>query len=78
MGCTWLLTNAPPAMLYPSEKGWLVDISEAAAPGPGPVWFHAHFANIQDAVDAVEGCFFGNRVDSHNESLEQFYGNRGE
>ena len=34
----------PPAMLEPCKKGWLVEISMAAAPGPGPVWFHEEFA----------------------------------
>ena len=77
MSGTSLSTNAPPVMLEPCKKGWLVDISMAAAPGPGPVWFHEEFANVQDAVDAVEGCFFGNRVESNNESLEQWYGKRG-
>ncbi len=76
MSGTTLSTNAPPAMLEPCKKGWVVDISMAAAPGPGPVWFQEEFANVQDAVEAVEGCFFGNRVDSHNESLERWYGKR--
>src|SRR5262245_44732964 len=77
MSGTSLSTNAPPAMLEPCKKGWRVDISVAAAPGPGPVWFHEEFENVEDAVDAIEGCFFGDRVDSHNESLEAWYGRRG-
>jgi hypothetical protein len=77
MSGTSLSTNAPPAMLEPCNKGWRVDISMAAALGPGPVWFHEEFAKVDDAVNAIEGCFFGNRVDSDNESLEWWYGRRG-
>jgi hypothetical protein len=78
MGGTTLATNAPPVMLQPYKKGWVVDISLAAAPGPGPVWFHEEFEKAQDAVDAIEACFFGSRVDSGNASLERFYGTRVE
>ena len=78
MGGTSLSTNAPaPAMLQFCEQGWVVDISAAAAPGPGPVWFHEEFAKIQDAVEAIEECYFGTRVDNCNESLEAWYGSRG-
>jgi hypothetical protein len=76
MSGTSLSTNAPAAMLEPCKRGWLVDISAAAAPGPGPVWFHEEFENVEDAVDAIERCFFGDCVDSHNESLERWYGKR--
>lgn len=77
MGGTSLRTNAPEAMLKPWKKGWVVDISSVAAPGPGPVWFHEEFEKARDAVDAIEACFFGNRVDNDNESLETFFGPRG-
>ena len=63
MGGTCLSTNAPPAMLQASKKGWVVDISIGAAPGPGPIWFHEEFEKAEEAVDAIEGCFFGSRVD---------------
>jgi hypothetical protein len=72
MSGTSLSTNAPPAVLQPCKKGWLVDISMAAAPGPGPVWFHEEFTKVEDAVDAIEGCFFADRIDSQNESLERW------
>jgi hypothetical protein len=71
-----LSTNAPPALLQPSKNGWLVDISCAAAPGPGPVWFHEEFATARDAVEAIVGCFFGSRVNNENESLQSWYGKR--
>jgi hypothetical protein len=74
MGGTYVATNAPPAMLDPCENGWVVDMSSAAAPGPGPVWFHEEFENAWDAVDAIEQCFFGTRVDNKNDSLERFFG----
>src|SRR6266498_3673595 len=77
MGGTSLRTNAPHAMLQPCEEGWVVDISSVAAPGPGPVWFHEKFAKCKDAVEAIEQCFFGSRVDNNNDSLERFYGARG-
>jgi hypothetical protein len=54
------------------QEGWRVDISMAAAPGPGPVWFHEEFTKVEDAVDAIEGCFFADRIDSQNESLERW------
>src|SRR5262249_10967249 len=76
MGGTSVRTNAPPAMLQPCEKGWVVDISYAAAPGPGPVWFHEEFENVRDAADAIEGCFFGDRVSNQNQSSEKFFGTR--
>jgi hypothetical protein len=77
MGGTWLSTNAPPALLQPCQKGWVVDISSAAAPGPGPVWFHQEFEHATDAVVAIEECFFGNRADKRDASLEEFFGTRG-
>jgi hypothetical protein len=76
MGGTTLSTNAPPATLMPCEKGWVVDISSVAAPGPGPVWFHEEFEKAKDAVDAIEECFFGRRVDNSNASLELWFGKR--
>ncbi len=76
MGGTFLATNAPPAMLQPRQEGWVVEISDAAAPGPGPIWFHETFEKAEDAVNAIEGCFFGTLVNNQNESLEQFYGTR--
>jgi hypothetical protein len=31
------------------------------------------FANVDDAVNAIEECFFGTAVDNNNESLESWY-----
>jgi hypothetical protein len=69
---TALLTNAPPASLRQLKAGgdeWVVDISLAAAPGPGPVWFHQQFSRVEDAVEAIRQCYFGNRVDFQSEAL---------
>jgi hypothetical protein len=76
MGRAQLSTNAPAATLKWVNTRWLVDISEGAAPGPGPVWFQGEFVTCQDAVDAIEGCYFGDRVDNNNESLERWFGDR--
>jgi hypothetical protein len=69
----YVCVSAPPADLSPVGKGigkrWLVDISAVAAPGPGPVWFHEEFARAEDAVQAIEECYFGNRVDFESGSL---------
>lgn len=68
-------TNAPAAMLSPTESGWLVDFSAAASgPAPNPTWFNAEFVKCKDAVDAIIDCFFGDRVDNYNETLVGFYG----
>lgn len=69
---TTLLTNAPPASLRQLKKRgaeWEVDISLAAAPGPGPVWFRERFTDIALAVDAIRDCFFGDRIDFTREAL---------
>jgi hypothetical protein len=70
---TTLRVSAPPAGLYSIQtaagKRWVVDISVAAAPGPGPVYFHEEFSSVEDAVTAISECYFGNRVDFNNESL---------
>jgi hypothetical protein len=70
---TFLCVDAPPVDLSPvgrhRRKRWLVDISTPAAPGPGPVWFHEEFATAEDAVEAIRGCYFSDRVDFHSESL---------
>ena len=71
MSGTRLSTNAPPAILHPVGKRWLVDISVAAAPGPGPVWCHEEFESAREAVKAIEECFFAHRVN------EPWYGAEG-
>lgn len=74
MGGTFLSTNAPPAMLHPVGERWLVDISFAAAPGPGPVWLHEEFETAKEAVKAIEECFFAGRASGSNDSLTRWYG----
>lgn len=68
-----LRVNAPPADLWfkrsRRSKVCVVDISIPAAPGPGPVFFHDEFLSLDDAVSAIVDCYFGNRIDFHNESL---------
>jgi hypothetical protein len=70
---TYIRISAPPAILSQVVKGdrkrWLVDISAAAAPGPGPVWYHEEFASVEEAITAIQECFFGGRVDFNSESL---------
>ena len=69
-GGTTLEINAPPALLGRAKRGkWDVDISMAAAPGPGPVWFRERFPDLARAVQAIRDCFFGNRIDFQSESL---------
>jgi hypothetical protein len=74
MSGTVVPTNAPPALLTRTEAGWNVDISDAAAPGPGPVWFNADFSTCAEAVEAIADCFFGSRVDNQNPTLLAFFG----
>ena len=52
----------------------MVDISEAAFPGPGPVYFHETFETAGEACEAVKDCCFGDRIDFNNESLNSWFG----
>ncbi len=80
IGHASVLTNAPAATLTQERKdSWIVDISEGAAPGPGPTWFNESFTTLKEAVQAVQAvldCYFSDRIDFKNDSLEQFFGNR--
>jgi hypothetical protein len=62
-----LRANAPPAQLWfkrsRNSKVWVADISIAAAPGPDKTYFHEEFDSLDMAVEAIIGCFFGNRID---------------
>lgn len=51
---------------------WLVDISIAAAPGPGPVFFHETFTTPEAAGEALLDCYFGSRIDFENDSLRSW------
>lgn len=62
---TSLRSNAPAAWIQRCAKGWVVDISSVAAPGPGAVWFHEEFTTAEDAVQAIEECYFGSRIDNN-------------
>ena len=71
-----LRTNAPMAYLSPESKNsdrWIVDISSAAASGPGPIWFHETFESVEEAVKAVEDCFFGDLIDFTRAELKGWY-----
>ena len=46
-----------------------MDISYAAAPGPGPIWFRERFIDVREAVDAIRDCYFGDRIDFESEAL---------
>jgi len=72
-----LKTNAPSAALTIEGKGrktkFRLNISLLAAPGPGPVWIDEVFKSAEEVVEAVRECYFGDRIDFENESLEKFY-----
>ncbi len=74
---TILLVNAPLAELQEigskKTKKYNLNISLAAAPGPGPIWIDEDFEDIKTAIKAVIECFFGDRVDFNNESLNSWY-----
>jgi len=73
--------DAPSASLFPIDTGegrrWVVDMSMAAAPGPGPVWFHEEFASAEEAVAAIRDCYFGDRIDFRSASLGWYRSNDG-
>ena len=80
IGTTLLTTNAPSVKVTISGKGrkakYLVNISMTAAPGPGPEWFNEEFKYIEEVIEAVKGCYFSDRVNSKNLSLEIWFGQR--
>jgi len=80
MGDVTLKVNAPTAKVVITGKGsktrYLVNISQPAAPGPGPEWFNEKFKKAEEAIEAVIGCYFSNRVDFNNSSLESWYGQK--
>ena len=69
---TCFVTNAPIATISPRGRPqrWVVDMSEAAAPGPGPVYYRETFDTLEDATNALLDCYFGDRVDFNNDSLK--------
>ena len=75
---TVLKINAPSAKLTVSGIGkktrYLVNISIGSAPGPGPEWFNEEFKQVEQAIDAVKECYFADRINSNNPSLESWYG----
>lgn len=75
---TVLKINAPSAKIVISGEGrktrYLVNISIGAAPGPGPEWFNEEFKRPEDAIKAVLDCYFSDRIDFYNSSLESWYG----
>lgn len=74
---TLLLVNAPLAELKEigsgKNKKYNLNISMGAAPGPGPIWIDENFDDIKTAVEAVLECFFGERIDFNNESLNKWF-----
>lgn len=73
-----LMANAPCAVLTVTGKGrkerFHLNISILAAPGPGPEWFDETFKTGDEVVEAIRGCYFGDLIDSENESLQKFFG----
>jgi hypothetical protein len=74
---TSLKTNAPSAILSVEGKGrktkFRLNISLLAAPGPGPIWFDEVFKSADEVVEAVKDCYFGDRINFKNESLESYF-----
>ncbi len=74
---TNLKINAPTAILIMQGKGrktkFNLNISLPMAPGPGPIWFDEVFKSPEDAIEAIKECYFGDRIDFENESLERIY-----
>jgi hypothetical protein len=72
-----LKTNAPSAVLTIEGKGrktkFRLNISLLAAPVPGPVWIDEVFKSAEEVVKAVRECYFGDRINFKNESLENYF-----
>jgi len=47
-----------------------LNISSPAVPGPGPVYFDEKFETVEDLVTAVRECYFSDRIDFNNPSLD--------
>lgn len=80
IGTTLLTINAPSAKVTMRGKGrkakYLVNISMSAALGPGPEWFNKEFKDTQAVFEAIKECYFSDRVDSSNASLESWFGEK--
>lgn len=80
IGDTVLKINAPTATISVLGQGrktkYLVNISIGAAPGPGPEWFNEQFKKPEEAIEAVIECYFSDRINFNNSSLEQWYGQK--
>ena len=72
--------NAPIGRLREIGKGkkakYNVEISVGAAPGPGPEWINECFSTLDEAIDVVIECYFGNRINFNNPSLELWFGDK--
>ena len=70
-------SNAPSATLKTVGSGrktmYHLNVSIGAAPGPGPEWIDETYKTREEAVDAVVGCFFGDKIDFNNPSLPERY-----
>ena len=73
MSDTILKMNAPTASITKVKGGWILDISEKAAPGPGPEWYNGKFKTLEEAVEAVIDCYFGSRINFDNDSLKRWF-----
>ena len=69
------LANAPFATITRKRRPirWHVEISIPAAPGPGPIFFQDTFDSLEEAVIAINDCYFGERIDFNAPSLKQWY-----
>jgi len=69
-----LKTDAPMAEVSKLGRGkktrYRLNISSPAVPGPGPVYFDEKFETVEDLVTAVRECYFSDRIDFNNPSLD--------
>ncbi len=70
---TILKTNAPRASVKKIKKGWEIDISIPAAPGPeGIIWHREKLQTLESTVEAIIECYFGDRVNFNTEMLDDY------
>lgn len=79
MGDTLLKMNAPTAMISIKGRGrkqrFHLNISIPAAPGPGPEWINETFKSSEEVIAATLDCYFAQRIDMKNQSLESWFNN---
>lgn len=76
VGDAILKLGAPTGLIRYKKKRphWKLDISIAAVPGPGPEYINENFETLEEAVKAAVECYFGDRINFNNPSLERWFG----